>query len=220
MAVTVHGAPVFATVRAELPPGRCLLARSGCTAYVRGDVQQAVGKASAATGDESGDGSGDVSGIWVPVNGETLTLNGFVGMPPTGGAVVLSPPLPGDVAVVELAPDRSLLFTRTGFLCSTEDVRLAVSLNLAADVHVCKASGDAPARVWLAAYGAFEVHTLAVGESIRVNNGMFLAAVVDDPDGEGAAWEGAAMRFAGPATVWTQSRSLRALAAELQQNNG
>ena len=238
--VEVRGAPAFSSVTVSLRPGQSVLARAACMVYLRGDVRLTESRAR----------GGILDGFKRLLAGDTFFVSTYAA--PAGGAggvVSLAPLLPGDAVEIALPPGAPLLYNRGAFLCSTTDVETKGSLNLqgilpfgqdeGAVLPVARATGSQPARVWIAAYGAFEKHVLAAGESMLVNNGMFLASIGDgggakkrytlDAAADGVfdmltSGEGLAMKFTGPGTVWTQSRNLQDLvdtvASELNVKHG
>ena len=147
----------------------------------------------------------------------------------SGGVLALGIAIPGDVLQVALKPGETYTMSRGSYLASTPNVRVSAKLNLIGLIPVGQDEGfvlptaecapdQGPGFVWMSAYGTFEEHSLAAGEEMLVDNGLFLACRKDVTYslammGGGVlssffGGEGFGMKFTGPCKLYTQSKNM------------
>ena len=235
----VLGSPAFAHLEVELRPGQTIVSNGGALAYMREGVRRGELKL----------GGGALDFLKRAVAGQSMLQTTYTGLASGRRLVTFASPVPGDILRLELAPGQSAVVSRESYLAGSPTVAVGGKLNWRGVFGVgqdegivlpkltCtpieKRGGDpAPAvgTAWLGSYGAFQRHELQPGESLLVDNGLFLACVRPAGDtGDRPLYtvvklgqsimssllggEGLGMRFDGPATVYTQSHNLNDLAA-------
>lgn len=128
--------------------------------------------------------------------------------------------LPGDIAILEVSPDRGVAVTKGSWLANeasiTMDTQWGGSENFFGGESGFIAHMTGQGKVVVASYGAIDLHTLAAGETFTVDSGHIVA--YDDGVGLEAktaggfmnaikSGEGFVVEMRGPGRVWTQSRN-------------
>ena len=225
---TVRGAPAFAQLDVLLRPGQTIVSNGGSLAYMREGVQR--GKLETA---------GGIFGMFKrALGGQSIFLVGYKGMPdhpdPHSRRITFTAPVPGDVLRLDMTPGDRAIVSRESYMAGSPSVKVSGKLNWRGIFEVGQDEGivlpelrceGSAGTAWLGAYGAFQRHDLKAGQSLLVDNGLFLACT---GRGEGKLYsvvrlgktlissflggEGLGMKFVGPSTVYTQSHSLNDLA--------
>jgi uncharacterized protein (TIGR00266 family) len=227
---TVHGSPAFAHLEVELEPGQRILSNGGSLAYMR----EGVGRGTLTLG----------GGLFTPLKraaaGQSLLQVAYEGLPEGQGRrlVTFASQVPGDVLQLDLTPGQKAVVSRESYMAGAPSVSVGGKFNWRGVVSFGQDEGlvlpelkceGAAGTAWLGAYGAFQRHDLEAGESLLVDNGLFLACVADGPQASQPLYtvvrlgqtlassllggEGLGMKFAGPATVYTQSHNIHDLAS-------
>lgn len=223
----VKGAPGSNYVVVTLVAGEELLTSPGSLIYLRGDVEKGtihvdgIGKAFARS-----------------FGGEDFLITKYKGGV-RGGTVALGSPLPGDVIAIELAPNQDIIISRGSFLGCTSGLEVTATTRMQGILGIGQEegfvlpvvrAGDKGGRVWLAAYGTFERVELKEGENIILDNGTFLAcptslnyevvSLGQTLMSSLLGGEGMGMEFAGPATLYLQSKNVNDFIAVINQKSG
>ena len=224
----VRGGPAFAEVVVTLAKGQKIVADGGALQWLRSPVLRGEWQL-----------GGVLKAIGRALGGESLTQNVYEVDPaaPEGatGQVCFASPFPGDALCVTLREGVPWTLSRGAYLASSPNVRVSGKLNWRGLLPFGQEEGavlptvvakDGPGCVFVGAYGGHQVHDLRDGETLMVDNGLFLAA-----DGDGAQYElvkmgrtlmssflggeGLGMMFRGPCRVHTQSRNFNDLVAQV-----
>ena len=168
------------------------------------------------------------------LSGENMFLNNYTGTSSTRTQrIVLSVPYPGDIMSVRLNEGEVWKLSKGAFLAATDGVEVSGKLNLKGmlklgsddGVFLSKVTAKQDATVWVASYGHIEKHELPDSSySMLVDNENFLTS----PEGVSYSiskvggfkslifgGEGLAMRFTGPAVLYTQTKGIQGLANAL-----
>lgn len=171
------------------------------------------------------------------LSGENLFVNYYTGTDESKPQkVVLGIPLPGDFVMLNLQPGTGWKLSQGSFVACSTSVQVSGKANLTGFIGVGQDEGgfltyvsskDDVGSVWISAYGTIEKHELQDGEKIVVNNEHFLACPAEATYklvrfGKSMkslffSGEGFAMQFAGPCTLYTQSKGVLRLVKELLQ---
>lgn len=165
--------------------------------------------------------------------GEELFINSFEGLSDKkDGCVAFGQSLPGGVIGIPLSPGQGVKLSRGSFLACTSNVKVTGKFNWRGlipigqqeGVFLTKAVCDPGTKggmVWISTYASLTKHVLEAGETMILDNGVFLACDVNNNYkivriGKTLAsvifgGEAFGMEFTGPATIYTQSRSTEAL---------
>ena len=149
--------------------------------------------------------------------------------------VVFASALPGGVQALKLRPGESYKLARGAFLAASPGVVVSGTLNWKGLLPFgndtgfvlpeAKHKGQGEATLFVSSFGAPAKHELGPGESLLVDNGLFLAC----PSDVGyevvklgrtlvssiLGGEGLGMKFAGPCVVYTQSRNMDQFVAQI-----
>jgi uncharacterized protein (TIGR00266 family) len=166
--VTVRHNPGFGTARVLLAPGERVKVESGAmAAHSAGLTLQAEMQ-----------GGLFKSLKRAALGGESLFVTTYTA-PAVGGWLDVAATLPGDMYVVDLTPQRSLVMTRGAWLASDESVQLDTkwggfrSMVGGEGGFMVHAAGSG--KVVLASYGALDVVTLEPGQSFTLDSGHLVA---------------------------------------------
>ena len=224
--------PAFAQLEVSLRPGERIVSNGGALSYVREGV--ALGKLNK---------SGTVWDMFKRIFAEqALFFDSYDGLPGHDDAartVAFASHYPGDMMLVRLRVGQRMFASRDAFLAGSPNVKVTGKYNLRGlfafgqdegfmlPEIVCEApdpkdGGSPMGCAFIAAYGSFQKHELGAGQTMLVNNGLFLACQ-RDVGASGPPYtvvqlgrsflstvfggEGLGMRFEGPCTLYTQSRS-------------
>lgn len=137
-----------------------------------------------------------------------------------GSWVDVAANLPGDIAVVDVTPDRAVAVTKGSWLANEASVAMDTkwggAKNLFGGEGGFIAHMTGTGKVVVASYGALDLHTLGAGETFTVDSGHLVA--YDDGVGMVAktaggfmnamkSGEGFVVEMTGPGRVWTQTRN-------------
>jgi uncharacterized protein (TIGR00266 family) len=228
----IRDSPAFSQLEVSLRPGESIVANGGSLSYVREGVS--LGKL-----EKAGSFFDMVKRAFAD---QALFFDKYEGLPDFDEAartVAFASHYPGDMMAVKLAVGQRMVVSRDAYLAGSPNVKVTGKFNLRGlfvfgqdegfmlPELVCEppeAADNGPTGfVFIASYGSFQKHTLAEGQSLLVNNGLFLACIRDNFHDERALYtvetlgrtflstvlggEGLGMRFEGPCDVYTQSRS-------------
>jgi uncharacterized protein (AIM24 family) len=162
----------FGTVAFKLSEGEAVIANAGRMTYMTDGVNLNVEQLKL-----------DGPAMTRIFAGQSLFQNVLTGT----GTVVMAAPYPGRVTVLELKPGDEFLLNRSSFVCCDPGVEVSGALVPIGLVgfgqeegfvvpKVALREGVRSARVWLAAYGYHTKHVLGRGQTLRVDNGAWLAS--------------------------------------------
>lgn len=204
------------------------MSNGGSLAYMREGVER--GKL---------EGHGIFGMVKRALGGQSFFLVSYKGLDtPTAASrrVTFSSPVPGDILRLDMTPGARVVVSRESYMAGSPSVNVSGKLNWRGMFEIGQDEGlvlpelkcdGVPGSAWLGAYGAFQRHDLQAGNTLLVDNGLFLACV--RPAGStgklysvvklGKSFissllggEGLGMKFEGPAIVYTQSHNLNDLA--------
>lgn len=212
-------------------PNQTVMTEPGALCYVRGPMRR---------GEVQLEG-GIMAGLGRKLAGQTFFANQYAlregAAPGTKGKVVLGASYPGGVLRMDIKPGEEYIASRGSLLAWTSGVQVRMRVKLSGLVpwgtdegfvlpKVSLKQGVAQGTVWLASYGSLEVHDLAQGEELLVDNGLMLAMPASAPFERvklGRGWastilggEGLGMRFVGPMRICTQSKRIEDFAHVLE----
>ncbi len=214
----IHGAPAYATVEIQLKPGEQVIAEAGAMDYMDGTVQIST----SASG-------GLIKGLKRKLSGESFFMNIFTGP----GSVFFSSSVPGDIMPFEVSPieNGGWILSKDAFIVGTPNLEISSkwggfkSILGGEGAFLTKVSTKEGHGMFFAgAYGAIQKHEIPSGKEFVVDTGLFFAAKEDvkfEISKVGGmksfllGGEGLVLRFYGPATIYTQSRTLSGLALTL-----
>jgi len=215
---SIEDRPAYSVLKVGLDPGEEVVAEPGAMMLIRGDVS-VVPK----TG-------GLLKGLLrKALGGESIFLTHYRAGP-GGGEVWFVPPLPGDIAAVELDGSRDWVVQDTSYLAHYGEVDVGVAwrggrgLLAEGELFWLRLSGRGVA--WVNAYGALERVVVGDGERMVVDNFHFVAMPADTRyrirtiGGLKAtlfSGEGLVVEVEGPAEVYVQTRILPELARLLRR---
>lgn len=223
---TIHGAPAFAQLEVNLKKSQSIMSNAGSLAYMREGVEKGDIKL-----------NGVVRAFKRALGGQSMIQTSYKGVG-NGGSITFASPVPGDILKLNLKPGQKVIISRESYIAGSPSIKVSGKLNWRGIFAVGQDEGAflptlentsaEDGEVWLGSYGAFKVHNLKAGQSLLVNNGLFLASVGTE-DGYVPMYEvvklgktivssllggeGLGMQFKGPALVCTQSHNLDDLAA-------
>lgn len=169
------------------------------------------------------------------LGGESFFMNTFQA-PPQGGQIMLAPPLPGDMSVLELA-GHSLLVQSGSYVASAETVQVdtkwggARTFFAGEGLFLLRITGSGP--LILSSYGAIQefdlgpgqVMTLDTGHIVAFTEGMgFNVRTIGGVKSTLLSGEGLVVDLTGPGHLMMQTRSMSAflswLIPRLPQRSG
>jgi len=227
----------FAQLVFFLKPDQYVVSDGGSMGYIREGVN--LGKVT-----DSANG-GVFSAVGRMFSGESVFLVKYKGLGANFTAdqrkLCMVSAYPGDVLPLRVNKDETLIMKRGSFIAASPNIDVSGSLNWRGIFEVGQEEGAVLPRakcvhgeyglVWMGSYGSFDRHDLAEGQSIIVDNGLFLAAFKNaQTDGKPyelvnmgnsifstiLGGEGIGMKFIGPQVVFTQSHNFNNLVAEVQ----
>lgn len=231
---SVHGDKSFAVVEFDLNPGQTIVSNGGSMNYIREGVDR--GELS-----NSGDG-GFWSGLGRMFSGQSAFLVKYMGLENPNRFVSFSSSIPGSVMHLKIKPGQELQINRGSFIACSPNVDISGKLNWRGFFDIGQEEGGVlpkltcrgkqEGHVWLGAFGHFKKHELKKGQSLLVDNGLFLASIASENKDEpiytlenlgksifSTAFgnESIGMNFTGPRIVYTQSHNLSNMAFEISQ---
>lgn len=211
MEAEIRDKPSFAHIHVQLNPGESIIAESDAMASMSSDIQMST----------RWNGGFFQAVLRRVFGGESLFVNEFTTS--TGGSIVITQPLPGDMECIEL--DGNTMYLQPGAYIACEPT---VNLGLGwagfasfiggEGLFRLKVSGKG--KVWFGAYGGIferEItdeyivdtgHLVGYEPTISLKVGMSGGIFSSFFSGEGLV-----MRIKGPGKIYMQSRSLGGLAA-------
>ena len=223
----VSGGPAFAEVVVKLKPGQAIVGDGGALQYWKGPITPGELKMSF------------FASIGRALSNESLFLTEY-NVPEdatTHGTIAFASSWPGDAFCIELKPGETWKLSRGAFLASSPNITVSGKLNWRGIFEVgqdegfilpkvtCDPKSTTNGFVFVAGYGGVEKHEIDGGDTLMINNGLFMAAPEDIDykiEKLGKSYvsslfggEGLGMAFTGPCTVYTQSRNLNDLVAEI-----
>ncbi|MCC6554384.1 MAG: TIGR00266 family protein [Polyangiaceae bacterium] len=204
MQVTLLHRPSYALARCALAPGERVIAERGAMVAMSASVRIEP---------RSG---GLLSGLRRMLGAEASSRSALTAAEP-GGEVLLAPPLPGDMAVLEVGARRwcvqSSAYVASGPAVEVR-TRSGAGFFWGAGLFVLEASGEG--QLLIGAYGALEELPVAGGMVIDTGHlAAWDARLRCEVESGGAGWlsswlsgEGLVCRFEGEGSVWLQSRNV------------
>lgn len=197
----------------SLSNGQQINASSGSMLFLTGDISMPESKY---------DGFGKIFA------GEHIVHQVYTGSGSKPGKVALGLDFPNDIIRIAIQPGIKYRFSRYSYLASTTNLKVSWTTQWKGIFGIGQSEGfilptvenigSAIGYIWLCAYGTFEVKKVLEGETIIVDNGLFLACdnrnqydVVKVGRSLFAALinkEGFAMKFNGPCFIYLQSKNL------------
>jgi uncharacterized protein (AIM24 family) len=222
--VTVAGGSGDRHLVVSLKDGQAILAEAGAMVHMTAHLTVAAKL------------GGVLNALKRSAAGDSTVLSQFSGV----GKVAFAPDFPCDILEVTLAPGESLDVAGGAFLAADPGVVVSGKLSLFAGLvgtgdlvtgQVANPEGNpSKLRVWLASNGAAEAHELAGPEDqLKVDNHRLLAFTPGAKTSDASLassgsivgsllGDGLVQVFAGPGTVWTQTRrSLTHLIREIAE---
>lgn len=144
------------------------------------------------------------------------------------GVVAFASKIPGTILEIDLAPGRSMMIHRHGFVCATEGARLATAFQQSLGAGIFGGNGflmqklDGPCKAWIELGGEQVSYELKAGEQIMVHPGH--VGMYEDTVGfdivtmrgiRNALFGGDGLfiaRVTGPGKLWLQTLTLPNLA--------
>lgn len=215
MQVQLRHNPSFTMARCQLAPNEPMTVESG-----------AMVAHSAGMNLQSQAQGGIMQGLKRSLlSGESFFVSTFTA-PQQGGWVDIAGTLPGDVAVLQIHPDRPYYVTRGGWLASSHGVQTTTQFGGAKTffggegAFGLQAAGQG--EVLVACYGAIDVIDLQPGEQVVIDTGHVVAydlnmqftmrrAVSGKWIQSMKSGEGMVFEFTGPGRVLLQTRNPRGL---------
>ena len=203
----IEAGPSFAELTFKLKQGETVKAEGGAMSYMDGGIKMET---------KSG---GFFKAIKRSFGGESLFQNFFTGP----GSITFASITPGDMIKLDINPDVGWIMQQDAFIASSPHLEISSKWGGFKSIfggegafltHVSTKEG--PGVVFLAGYGYIKKHKLVANQEFVVDNGIFFATQettnfrISKVGGKKSFFlggEGIVMRFTGPGTVYTQSRS-------------
>ena len=211
---SIKYAPSFSRVTVALKEGQEVIGDWGSMSYMDADVKV---KTSIK------------GGIWkglkrALLTSDSLFLTSYIGTGPKEQNITFASYLPGDINTIAIQPNEQYVISQQGMLAVTGNVIVdtqtrfrGMFVGQGAFMSKLYTKDNNVGLAWIASYGAIEKHTLAKGERLKVDNGLFLMCKKEVNYSIGKvggiksailSGEGLVMNFTGPAVVYTQTRNL------------
>ena len=207
MQVDINSGPAFAFGEISLPPGGSVRVEAGAMAMTRGDVAMLTSTQ-----------GGFMKGLRRTLGGESFFVNDFSSR--TGGLVGVAAALPGDLTMVPLTGQGSLLVQSGSWIASDPSIDVDAKWGGGKTFFSgeglillrCSGQGD----LLVSAYGAIRSLALGTGEVLTLDTGHVVAFddTVTYSVRKAGSWkstilgaEGLVTDFTGPGRVWLQTRS-------------
>jgi uncharacterized protein (AIM24 family) len=221
MRANIHGS-TLPVLELALEPGERVISETGELSWKTPSISMKTG---ASVG-----GGGFFGAVGRAVSGGGLLMTEYAA---TGGPglVAFAAKIPGTVARIEVAPGRSYLIHKHGFLCGTAGIQLSVGLQRRLGAGILGGNGFILQKVggtgqfWVELGGEVVHKVLAPGEVIQVHPGhvgMFEDSVAFDltlvPGIRNLFFGGDGLFLAelrGPGSIWLQTLTLPNLAHAL-----
>ncbi len=204
----VEKGPAYSVLKVNLKPGESVSSEPGAMMLMKGSIRLET---------KSG---GILKGLARKLmGGESFFLNTYraEGGP---GEVWFVPPVPGDIAAIELRGDEWVI-QDTSYLAHTGDIEVSVKWRglkgLFAEGELIWLSARGTGTVWVNSYGAIERVEVPAGERVIIDNLHFVAMPANTSYRITKAGglktfifggEGLVVEVTGPATVYVQTRVL------------
>jgi uncharacterized protein (TIGR00266 family) len=230
----ITGGQAFAELIVQLNPGQRIMADAGALQFMREGVERGSAKLG------GGGGLSKILGAATRVAaGESAFQVQYRAKNDASSdesrRLALASSLPGNVLAIEMRPGESYKLSRGAFLACSHCVKISGKLNWRGAITVgqdqgivlpvAKCEGNDAGTLFVSSYGSYVKHTLREGESLLVDNGLFLACPGDvtyevvtlagSLTSALLGGEGLGMKFSGPCTIFTQSRNVNDLAAQI-----
>ncbi len=221
MNIEILKRPSNSAARVTLDPGETLTAEGGSMIAMSGDmnIETRINK-------KEGGAKGFFKGLARKLAGEGLFLNHYT-PGSSGGDVFLAPPLPGDMAVLDLAGGKKLKVQNSSFVAHTDSVNMNIKWegfkNVFSGENMIWLEMSGEGMVIINAFGM--IYPVQVDGEYVVDTGN-IAAFEDSLDfkiskasksifSSVAGGEGLVCRFKGKGTVWCQTHADRAFGYSL-----
>jgi uncharacterized protein (AIM24 family) len=160
---------------------------------------------------------------------EYIGTNEGIGNSSSGmGTVSLGMDVPNDIIRIDIPLNTEFRLSKNTFLACTENIEISFTTQMKGIIDIGQGEGfllptakctkGTKGYIWLCAYGTFNSRKIEAGNSIILDNGIFLACdntiqyeVVNigrSLIGSFLNSEGFGMKFNGPCNIYTQSKSL------------
>ena len=208
MNVDIRYSPAFALAVITLPAGGEVRAEAGAMTSMSGGVEI-----------ETKAQGGMLAGLKRSVlGGESFFINTF--RAPSGGELTVSPTLPGDIVHLPVGSSGALMVQSGSWLASDPGVQVDTKWGGRKTFFSgeglfllrCTGTGD----MIVSSYGAIERRALGQGEVLKIDTGHIVAfeESIGYQVNKVGGWkstllsgEGLVATFAGPGTLWLQTRS-------------
>jgi uncharacterized protein (TIGR00266 family) len=207
--------PAFSLLEIDLKPGQSVIASTNAMAYMDAHIKMKVETT-----------SGFFSAVKRALfTSSSLFLSRYTGTLPTMNKIGFSAPhLPEDIVPIILKPGENIMVTPSTLLCYTDNLEIYTKRRLRG-IFVGEGgfqtnminNTDEDGVVWLSSYGGYYKLDVKAGNSVKIDNGLFLCAPthvkyaiskVGSLFASYVSGEGLVMHFEGPATIYCQGRSL------------
>jgi uncharacterized protein (TIGR00266 family) len=207
--------PAFSLLELDLNAGQSVIASTNAMAYMDSQIDLKVETT-----------SGFFSSMKRALfTSSSLFLSRYTGTSPTKNKIGFSAPhLPEDIVPITLKPGENIMISPNSLLCYTENLEIYTKRRLRGlfvgeggfQTNMIN-NTDKDGVVWLSSYGGYYKLDVKEGESIKIDNGLFLCAPTHVKYGISKvgslvasfiSGEGLVMHFQGPATIYCQGRSL------------
>jgi uncharacterized protein (TIGR00266 family) len=214
---------VLPVLEASLDPGEVVISTHGELGWMTPNIQ--LSQTTAMAG-----GGGFMKAVKRVVGGGGLFLTRYSAAQQPG-IVVFPTKLPGNIIPVEIGPGTGYMVHPSGFLCGTDGIDASVALQQKLSGGFFGGMGfflqhlTGQGTAWLELSGEMFTYNLAPGQTVRVHPGH-VGAFQESVTLQIGSVPGLSNKFfggngfffadlAGPGTVWLQSMSIAALAAEI-----
>jgi|AntDeeMinimDraft_5_1070356.scaffolds.fasta_scaffold16835_3 uncharacterized protein (AIM24 family) len=220
-------------LKMKLKPGQSIISNGGSMSSMREGVDKG----------ELSD-SGIFSGIGRMFSGQSVFMVRYTGLPQGDTSIAFSSPFPGDILHLVVNPEEEVQMSRSSFLACSPNMQISGKMNWKGIIDFGQDEGallpkaintsSQPGHVWLSTYGKYVKHELKEGQTLLVDNGLFLGSVTSgekEKEKDKSLYElvnlgktmtstifgseGIGMKFSGPRVIYTQSHDFNALAAEI-----
>jgi len=212
MEIDIQHRPSYSLAVAKLAPGERIRAESG-----------AMVSMSASVNIETKAEGGILKSLSRAVLGGESFFQNFYQAGAEGGEVTLAPDLPGDIALISLAPPQKVMVQAGSYLASETGIELSARVSMKAFMSsegfsILEASGTG--KLLVSSYGAIFERDLQAGERYVVDSSHLVAfdsTVTPTPRTSGGfkatllSGEGLVVELAGPGRIYIQTRSPQAL---------
>ena len=209
--------PAFGSVVMNLEKDQIVVTQYGCMSYMDGHI---------ATKTESR--GGILKGLKrMFLTSSSMFMTHYKGTQQKKNKITFAGALPGDILPLRIRPNEKVVISPMSLICFTDNLiieskrrlrGLLTSEGIYQTEFINKSSSDG--MVWLSAYGGYNKIILKEGESIKLDNGLFLCSqtkvkysisMLGGIKTSFLSGEGLLMHFQGPCELYMQGRSIHSL---------